>query len=229
MAPKKKSPYVDSNGNPLPRCTEILNTLGYNKQALIAWARKQGMSGQDPNETKTAAANLGTLVHKYIENHVKESLGKYETDVDISDYSFEAIVLAKKAFDRYTEFESKYIKKYVDSEIKVIDETLGWGGTADTLFISMDGILTLGDFKTSKGVYADHIIQVSAYEKGLIGMGHQIKDRKIIHIAKDIELIGDMEPVKIVSITDEQIECGWGAFERAKWLYDNKSKLEPKE
>lgn len=39
----------------------------------------------------------------------------------------------------------------------------GYAGTADVLFRTADGEYVLGDWKTSKGVYVDHVVQLHAY------------------------------------------------------------------
>jgi hypothetical protein len=224
MAHKKKSPYQFADGTDAPRCTEIINILGYNKQALIAWARKLGMSGQDPHVARDEAANLGTLVHKYIENHVLSKLLRPQEAVDTSKYSFDAIVLAQKAFTRYKEWEKDNVECYVDSEIKIVDEIERYGGMADIVFVGKDGSHILGDFKTSSGIFEDHIIQVSAYYHSLQDK-YQCTQCKIIHISKKIDDV--TEPINIIPVTQEQLIIGWEAFKHAQWLYTHQKQLKP--
>jgi hypothetical protein len=52
------------------------------------------------------------------------------------------------------------------SEKQVWNLTYGYAGSADALFLFPDGRVIVTDFKTGKGIYIDHAVQVVAYGMG---------------------------------------------------------------
>jgi hypothetical protein len=68
--------------------------------------------------------------------------------------------------------------------MKLISEKYGYGGTIDFLCY-LDGVLTLVDFKTSKAIYDEMLLQLCAYVKLLQENGYDIKQAKILRIGRD--------------------------------------------
>lgn len=64
----------------------------------------------------------------------------------------------------------------VRQEFQVFNLSAGYAGTADVMFRKPNGAYTLGDFKTSKNVYVDHLIQLHAYLAGEFVGAHGVKD-----------------------------------------------------
>ena len=102
------------------------------------------------------AAEIGTLAHLLCENYIK----KEKTSVD--DYSKNQIKAADLAFSAFKDWDKQVKPKYIESEIKLIDDDLCVGGTCD-LILEIDGKLYIGDLKTSKGLYSEFIVQLAAY------------------------------------------------------------------
>ena len=157
MKTKAHTRYTTSDGQRVKSVTTLINAhLGWNKQVLINWARAQGLAGNDPTKVMNEAAEIGTLAHLLCENYIK----KEETNVD--DYSKNQIKAAETCFEAFKEWDKQFKPKYVESEIKLIDDDLKLGGTCD-LILEIDGKLYIGDLKSSKGLYAEYIVQLSAY------------------------------------------------------------------
>ena len=68
---KQHTVYKTSDGERLPGVTTVINELGWNKNMLIAWSRREALAGNDPNKIKDEAAKPGTLTHSFIEGHIK--------------------------------------------------------------------------------------------------------------------------------------------------------------
>jgi len=214
----KKSPYKNKDGVQVPRCTQIIDILGFNKAALIGWAKK---FGQKATEISNKSLEIGTLTHKLIEAHIKNT-----EPPDLSACSFDAITLATNGFDMYQEWEQSNGVDYLECEYKIISEAYVWGGTADAI-INMGGKTYLVDFKTAKGIYADHVVQVAAYLNGIKEEGkYNPEGVIIIHIPKTIEYKESMH-VEPIEVPEEVLNDGWKAFLHARSLYDLKDKVDP--
>lgn len=163
--------YRDNDGNVVPSVTTIIgNNLGWNKNILIAWAKKTAAAGLDPDQIKQEAADTGTLAHKMIEEYIIDNCPHITLDdedrVNMKEYTEEQIEKAKNGLDAFVAWTEQAKPDFTDertqTEIGMVSNMLKFGGTIDFLVV-MDGKLCLLDFKTSNGVYVDHRIQLSAY------------------------------------------------------------------
>lgn len=223
--------YKNKNNERIPSCTTIINkNLGWNKEALVAWTRKLALSGIDPRRVKEEAGEIGTLTHKMIEHHI------YGAKLDVSKYSFDAIAEATNGLRSYKEWEQEFAVEYLESELKILSESLQWGGTAD-------GIITIGremvinntsfpsgsilllDFKTGKGLYPEHIIQVSAYKNGIEETtSYKLDGIIIVHIHKG-DLIEGQKRIETIPIEQSKIELGWKVFKTIRTLHGLSNEL----
>ena len=65
---KSHQRYRLANGDIVRGVTTIIgDNLGWNKNALIGWARKEAMAGKDPNKLRDQAADIGTITHFIIQ------------------------------------------------------------------------------------------------------------------------------------------------------------------
>jgi len=157
---KTHTKYRTAAGEVVPSVTTVISqNLGWNTRALMAWSRKMGAEGQDPNKVRDAAADVGTLAHYHIMQHVK---GEPLDDAYVSEFSVQDGQMALTCLQRYLEWASTVGLEPVSSELGLVDEVCKVGGTIDML-ATIQGANALVDFKTSKGVYADHVVQVAAY------------------------------------------------------------------
>lgn len=171
--------YKTQAGEVVQGVTTIIGSnLGWNKNVLIAWARKQAMAGKDPTEIKEKAGNIGTLAHLLCESDAKG------ITPDLKDYPKEHIETANKCFLSYTEWKKRNNIVEITSEISLVSEEFKYGGTIDMLY-KVDGKWILADIKTSSGVYVDHKIQVAAYAELCREHGYDIVEVWILHLRKD--------------------------------------------
>ena len=68
--------------------------------------------------------------------------------------------------------------------------SVGYAGTLDVIFETQDGRYVLGDWKSSKNVYTDHVVQLHAYLGGeFIGTGGVV-DERLTAILASIQTAG---------------------------------------
>lgn len=150
-------PYkgYEIDGEKVPGVTTILSRFK-ESGALMFWAWKQGTEGKDFRETKQSAADAGTLAHDLVEHDI------YGQDFDTSTYSAETISKARGAFSAYLEWKQQTSLTIAEAEMPLLSRVHRFGGTLDAIFVQ--GKLAMGDWKTSNGIYADYLLQLSAYQ-----------------------------------------------------------------
>ena len=166
----------DKSGLPVRGVTSVLKVL--NKPALIQWSANMAASYVLENlpaendlsmiekichEAKTAhrrftkdAADIGTAVHKFAENTLRD--GKAPTTP-----KDEKTANGCKAFLEW--FQAHKIEP-IHLEQMVFHPDWWYAGTAD-FYGKIDGGLCVLDFKTSSGLYIEHILQIAAYTAAL--------------------------------------------------------------
>lgn len=144
--------YKLASGEKCPGVTTILNRF-QNSGGLIHWAWQQGKDGKDFRETRDRAADAGTCVHEMIEADWRGKL------FDRTLYKPEALKKADHAFLGYLEWKDQTKLNVVKGELPLVSEVYKFGGTMDALMIR--DRLVMGDWKTSNGIYAEHVIQVA--------------------------------------------------------------------
>ena len=134
--------------------TIISGNLGWNRQQLMYWAWEQGKDGKDYRKTSEAAASAGTIAHAMIEAELKGVLfqGSFPEEVQSK---------ADTAYLAWLEWKSLVDFKLLGSELSLVSRKYRFGGTIDIAAIKNRTCIL--DLKTSSGVYADHLIQISAY------------------------------------------------------------------
>ncbi len=136
--------------------TAISNNLAWNKGNLMGWAYNQGKAGLPLRDQD--ALDIGTIAHKWVESDIK---GKEFKMPDISDEMKGKI---ENSFLAYLEWKDQVHFKLIKSELPLVSEEHRFGGTIDIIG-EINGQQAIIDIKTSKEIYIDHRIQVSAYKK----------------------------------------------------------------
>ena len=138
----------------VPGVTTVIGLLA--KPALVGWAWRLGMAGEDMNKVKDLAADIGTATHYLIECF----LTGQEPELD----HFTAFTLreAHTLFNTFKRWHGRQEVETLASEIQLVSEAWQFGGTIDWV-AKLWGEVTLLDFKTSTGVYAEAQIQMAAY------------------------------------------------------------------
>lgn len=200
------------DGTPVPGATTICNLL--NKEFLIKWANKLGKQGIDVTEYVDIAARKGTLIHSIIESH------NTKKEIDLSEYSDDEIDLASKIFyTHYIEWEKLHEIQPLESEFKLVSETYKFGGIID-FYAILDGVYTVIDFKTSKSISKEHLLQVSSYVQLLKENGYKVDQLLILDVKKDLNLKIDEKYLTI----DETLPY-WELFKKLLDVYYLKKQL----
>ncbi len=168
--------YYLEDGTLVPGATTITGLL--NKPALVKWANNLGLQGIDSTKYVDKAANVGTLIHALVEGHIT---GK---PVDTSDYTALEIELAQNGFYKYLDWEKQHKVEPIFNEEKFVSEKYKYGGTLD-FYCKVDGKYTLVDFKSGKGIFNEHFLQVSGYANLLKENGHRVDQIMILNIGRN--------------------------------------------
>ncbi len=148
--------YKTADGKRVPGTTTIISgNLGWNKQPLMYWAWSEGIEGRNYRETSQEAAGIGTVAHAMIEADLKGK--KYDSSTIPADM----LSKAENAYLAWLEWKDVVGFELLGSELSLVSEKYRYGGCIDIAAIKK--VPCIVDLKTSGGVYADHLIQISAY------------------------------------------------------------------
>lgn len=189
--------FYEVDGLSLPSVTHILSVIG--KPALINWAANteraacidaaadlyvdlaktppmsrptyistlDGRIGKQKSHRRQLekAGEIGSQTHALIEWTLRRSLGQAVGPeprvVDQAQWGF----MAWEDWSKSVSLKPKFIEQIVFSK------QYGYAGTMD-LLAEVNGVLTLVDFKTSKAIYPEALLQTTAYIKAVREMGH---------------------------------------------------------
>jgi hypothetical protein len=205
------SPYTLTDGTPIPGVTTVIGaSLGWSKGALMYWAWQEGKAGRDYRKTQKDAADAGTIAHGMVEAAIHGRA--YTLPTDATD---EQLRQARLSFAAWDEWATSSRLTMVATEVKLVSERHRVGGTPDAIGL-VNGRLSLPDWKTSKGIYAEYVIQLAAYE----------------HLWEEITawpLLGGIHCCRFDKVTGgfshhwwptEALRPAWEAFLRLRDLYD---------
>lgn len=117
---------------------------------------------------KNAAGDKGSHVHLAIEMILSGEEFKIDTKVmdktsgEMRELSLEELICVKS----FVAWRDETKPEIVATEITIFDEKYGYAGTID-LVCRIEGVLYVVDFKTSKQIWREHELQVSAYRHAL--------------------------------------------------------------
>lgn len=152
--------YFNKEGKKVPGTTTIIGRFK-ESGALIYWAYNRGKEGLELYESRDKAAELGTIVHGMVEafctGHIKE------TDFTDGLSSIKDMASVLSAYEAFKEWFEMNKFEIVEQEVQLVSEQYQFGGTPDAIALDGKGRLVLLDWKTSDGVYQDHLIQLGAY------------------------------------------------------------------
>jgi ATP-dependent exoDNAse (exonuclease V) beta subunit len=160
--------------------TEIILTEAWIKEILTeAQAR--------PEKIKDDAADLGTLVHKYIDQVIQ---GKMPTDLTPE---------MEPAVTAFIEWWKNSKIELVMGDTKVASLIHGYGGSLDALG-RQNGQYVILDWKTSNGIYDEYALQVSAYWQAFTetygescARGYIVRFGKKLPVTFEVREIANME------------------------------------
>ena len=202
--------YKNSKGEKVDSVTTIISgQLGWSTQALLAWQVKMFKEGKDPTDIKNKAADIGTLVHEYIEAYI---YGCEVSEKVLSKYSTDAIVIAETGLEQFKRKIEKEKIKFLETEMPLVSDEHNFGGCLDFIYTRPGIKCGLGDNKTSKAVYGNYIVQLGGYD---ILLNEKTKYRPeeslIVKINKDISKPED-EIVTLKYIDIDYVKYGANVF-----------------
>ncbi len=205
--PTPKAGYFLKDGSKVPGTTTICSAYK-DSGGLLYWAWEQGTKGLDYRETRDKAGDIGTLVHAAIEAKIA---GLPRPAIE------EGTEVAYQAFVKWWAQNKIEI---LDQEMQLVSEKYRYGGTPDAIGYA-DGGYVLLDWKTSKGVYKNYILQLAAY-KQLWDENHP--DRPITGgtwLVRFSKTDGVCEPYFF-----DDLSPAWEQFKDARRMYEREKSLD---
>lgn len=212
MSSKIHTVYKTKDGQKVPSVTTVIGIL--NKPYLLKWAWQCGIDGIDYTKERDAAGDAGTLAHAMILNHI------HGTSTNTDTYSKETIKLAKNAFGSYLAWEknNKLSPLLVERPLVVENGAFSYGGTMD-FYGHINGVLSVMDFKTGKGLYDEYIIQLGAYGGLLVpNQFAPAEEFRLLRIGRED---GDSYEEKII----KDVSVAWGLFHSLLLVYGQLKQL----
>jgi len=204
-------PYKLADGTRVPGVTTIISTsLGWNREALMWWANQEGLAGRNYRESRQQAADAGTLAHAMVEARIHDTTVAIPPDADP-----DMVRLARLSFDAFREWFDHSRIELVETEMHLVCPEWRFGGTPDAVG-RIKGQVTLLDWKSSKGIYAEYLIQLAAYEH----LWNTNRDEHItggIHCCRFDKTTGGFSHHWWPS---EALRPAWRAFVALRELYD---------
>jgi len=201
--------YKMADGTRVPSVTTIIGIL--NKPALLDWAWRLGLEGQDYKAVRDNAADIGTLAHYLVMCHLTGE------KPDTGEYGPEDLDKAENALLKFWEWEKAHHIDPILVESPLVSEQYKFGGTID-LYCQMDGIPTLVDFKTGKGIYGEFFYQLAAYKSLLEETGHHVDSVRILRIGRD-----ENEGFEERTMVD--LSKHWALFKHCQAIYELQKEL----
>jgi hypothetical protein len=170
--------YRVADGTRVPSVTTYLGILG--KPALIDWAWQLGVQGLDYKKVRDQSGDTGTLVHYLVLCYLTKQ------EPSLEDYTQGEISTSILPMSKFDDWKQQHELAPVLTETPLVSESYRYGGTPD-FYGTVDGKLTLLDFKTSGAIYPENFYQLAAYKQLLEEAGHTVDEVAILRIGKSAE------------------------------------------
>ena len=197
--------YKNKSGKRLKSVTTLINAhLGWSKQPLLMWTRKHCLKGDDSMAIMKEAGRVGTLDHKMIEEFIKGGV------VCLDGYSTEEFSQAKTAYYGYYNWFANNNVKFLETEMKLVSEKYGFGGTFDAVAVVNKKLVIL-DWKTSNAVHDEFLVQLAAYRQLIhenkFDYVPKIKGAILLKLDKEEKGVYEEHKYKI-----KDLDWGWKVF-----------------
>lgn len=225
-------PYYNNAGQRRAGTTYVIGqNLGWNKDVLMNWANREGLAGRSIKESRTntagRAADIGTTAHKMIEGRILGYEPKLFAAEELTTLSCdEDREKAKRGFANFDRWYRQSNLTIVGTEVFGVNEEYQTGFCSDALALEPEStpeepVLSLLDWKSSKGTYSDHFIQAAAYT---VFNEHLLTE----YLQRPIRLVGahvvrvskDTGTFKHVFWDREAMDLGFKAFSWCRALHE---------
>jgi hypothetical protein len=205
--PGRPKGYKLAKGDRVPSVTTITGRFK-DSGGLIHWAWTQGIEGKDYRETKEEAADVGAMVHDWIDAYIHGDKRK-----PFDSATAEQRAMAEKGFGSFLEWATQVGLDVLETEVPLVSEKHRFGGTFDAL-AKVAGRVILLDWKSSGGVYADYIVQLAGYRELLRERGTTVDEAQLLRFGKQH---GDFHQHHYPS---PLLDKAWTAFLHMRDLYE---------
>ncbi len=193
----------------VPSVTTILSRFK-NSIGLIIWSNKLGLKGKSYHQEINKAADIGTNVHELAQLHIEDL-----------EYELPSNEIVQNCFKKFLDWWNEFSKncEVIFCEQSFTSKLYQYGGTAD-LLVKKDDEYILVDFKTSKDIYPDNLIQGSAYRQ-MIQEKYDYKINKFI-----VARFGkDTDDFQIKEFNLKQLDFAFQYFKTLRKAFDQDKKL----
>lgn len=206
---KMHTRYYLDDGTEVPSNTTILNAV-LGKPALVHWAWDLGTKGINYLNYRDDKGEIGKLTHHFILCDLREE----EPDTD--EYNKRQILTAKNCMKSYYEWKKRHKLEPILLETPLVSERYRYGGTPD-YFGLVDGIPTVVDYKSGKGIFEDYYYQLCGYWKLLRENGYKAKQGLIMNFPRT-------EDEEYTEKLYTDFQKGWQIFYHCLCIYYLKKK-----
>lgn len=171
-------------------------------------------SGRKAHDNKKKqAGSMGTLVHEWVEDYIKGGNPAMPVNEQLS--------MAIKKFVSWVEFHNV---KFLKSEQQIYSRKYDYTGTLDFICV-VDGLMYIGDLKTSSGIYPEYLIQTAAYR---FARTEEFPEEK--YFGQIIVRVGKDDGLLEIGLLNDDDHKGWykkmfGTFVYALELYKGMEKV----
>uniref|UniRef100_A0A6M3Y4H6 Putative PD-(D/E)XK nuclease superfamily protein n=1 Tax=viral metagenome TaxID=1070528 RepID=A0A6M3Y4H6_9ZZZZ len=155
------------------------------------------------------ATDIGTLVHKWLEDWINGKKPEKPVNAEM-----------QSAIDGFFQWVEENDIEFIKAERKVYSKEYEYAGTLDAI-AKINGKLAVIDFKTSKAIYDEYLLQSSAYRQAVMEEDGTELDSYIVRFSKfndndSFEVLKDPDP-------DKSFETFKACLQIYKWQQENKS------
>lgn len=206
------------DGTKVPGATTIVNQL--DKPYLVKWANKLGKDGIDVTEYVNSSAKLGTLIHGMIEAYVEDKI--FIKDTEVSDEQFS---IAKQILENnFVKWFKSHKFELIFCEKPYVSEDYKFGGFVDC-YCKLDNKYTIIDFKTSKEITEEQIMQVCSYVKLFNENNLQVDQILILNVKKELDSKIEEKYLQVDNKNPNIIDKYWNLFKCLLDVYYAKKDL----
>ena len=192
------------------RVAGVTTKIGRYKSAdsLLYWAWQCGINGLDYREEKNKAGAIGTDLHNLAEEYIKGNEPKVSQDP-----------IVHSCFQQFLKWWNNFDCEVVWTEKTYTNKKLLVGGCPD-LLVKKDNKYILIDFKTSKKIYGDHLIQLGAYTDLI-----KLEDNVDVDEGIIVRFPKDDDKTEIKKFTKKDLALGRKQFRKYNQCYETEKDI----
>lgn len=193
---------------PLDRIRAILRN-GADPSAVAAFLAEPD-EASDYRAVRDKAADAGTIAHEMVDCHI------HGRKFDPGPYPAEVVEMAVPAYEAFRKWAAQSHLSVGETEVQLVSERYRFGGTRDA--IALDGKRAIADWKTSKAIYPEMLLQLAAYAILDEELGNTIDGG--FHLLKFSKQEAPDDPVRFSHHYWSQLDVAREAFLSMRQLYD---------